>query len=138
MVSERDAATPSISNAEWEVMQTLWDRGPLAARDVFAALPEGHGWANKTVKTLLARLVAKGAVAYDQVGNSYLYRAACSRDQVTRREVRRFVDRVLGGSLSQVLVHFMDSGGIDEGEIGQMRRLLDKAEAKGSKKGAKR
>lgn len=130
---------PTISNAEWEVMKTLWERGPLAARDVFGALPDGHGWAYKTVKTLLARLVAKGAVAYEQVGNSYLYRAACSRDQVTRREVQRFVDRVLDSSLSQMLAHFVDERDIDEEEIARMRQLLDEAEAKRkAKKGGKR
>ncbi|NJR31942.1 MAG: hypothetical protein HC778_02535 [Chamaesiphon sp. CSU_1_12] len=50
LVSEKCAA-PSLSNAEWEIMKTLWSRGPLAARDVYAALPKGHGWAVNTVKT---------------------------------------------------------------------------------------
>ena len=60
-----EQTSPSISNAEWEVMKVLWNRGGLAARDVYAALPEGHGWAIKTVKTLLSRLVAKGVVEYE-------------------------------------------------------------------------
>ena len=50
----------NLAPTEWEVMKILWDRGPLAARDVFAALPPEIEWAYKTVKTLLARLVAKG------------------------------------------------------------------------------
>lgn len=64
---------PSISNAEWEIMKIFWDKGPMEARDVFAAIPENHGWAYKTVKTLLSRLVAKGTLDYDLIGNSYLY-----------------------------------------------------------------
>ncbi len=89
----REKSVPAISAAELEVIKTLWDRGAMAARDVFAALPDGHGWAYKTVKTLLARLVAKGAVAYEQVGNSYLYRPAVSREQVTRRELKGLSSR---------------------------------------------
>ena len=68
-----------LSPAEWEIMKIFWDRGPLAARDVYAQLPKKRGWAYKTVKTLLSRLVAKEALAYDQVGNSYLYRPAVDR-----------------------------------------------------------
>ena len=119
-------AIPSIPNSEWEVIKTLWERGPLAARDVFAALPPDHGWAYKTVKTLLARLVAKGAVTYEQVGNSYLYRAAVSREQVTRREVHSFVDRVLDGSLMPILAHFIERRDLSDEEIGELRRLMEK------------
>ena len=83
-MSPRENTPPGLSAAEWEVMKILWDHGPLAARDVYARLPKRRGWAYKTVKTLLSRLVAKEALAYDQIGNSYLYRAAVDRDVTTR------------------------------------------------------
>jgi BlaI family penicillinase repressor len=120
-------ALPSVSNAEWEVLKPLWDHGPLAARDVYAALPAGHGWAIKTVKTLLARLVAKGAIAYEQVGNSYLYRALYSRDQLTREEVRGFVDRVLEGSIAPLLAHFISERKLSEEELARLRDLIEKS-----------
>ena len=122
----RDEAPPSISNAEWEVIRALWQHGPMAARDVYAALPEGHGWAYKTVKTLLSRLVAKGAVEYEQVGNSYLYRPVYTREQMTRKELKGFVDRVLEGSLAPLLAHFIEERDLDQGELEQLRRLVEK------------
>lgn len=122
----REKSDPAISAAELEVIKTLWDRGAMAARDVFAALPDGHGWAVKTVKTLLARLVAKGAVTYEQVGNSYLYRAAVSREQVTRRELKGFVDHVLDGSLMPIL-HFIEGKPyLSAEEIEQLEKILQK------------
>lgn len=63
------SAFPAISDAEWEVMKVVWDRGPLAAGDVVRQLaesPPGHParrWRPRTIKTLLSRLVRKGAVA---------------------------------------------------------------------------
>lgn len=54
-----EKSDPDISAAELDVIKTLWDRGALAARDVFAALPKDHGWAIKTVKTLLERILQK-------------------------------------------------------------------------------
>lgn len=128
---------PSISAAEMEVIKTLWDNGPLAARDVFLALPEDHGWAYKTVKTLLARLVAKGAVTYEQIGNSYLYEAACSREQVTLSEVAGFVDRVLDGSVMPIL-HFIDNArDLSEEELDRLENLLKKNAAAVMEKGRK-
>src|SRR3954452_18480162 len=102
-MSEEKKSSRLLSPAEWDVMKILWDEGPLAARDVFARLPENRGWASKTVKTLLSRLVAKGAVAYDQIGNSYLYRAAADRQAVTRQEVRSVFQRLISEACSPVL-----------------------------------
>jgi len=122
----RGEAPPSISNAEWEVIRALWTRGAMAARDVYAALPEGHGWAYKTVKTLLSRLVAKGAVEYEQVGNSYLYRPVYTREQMTRKEVKGFVDRVLEGSLMPLLAHFIEERDLEKEELEQLTRLVER------------
>ncbi|HEY1600936.1 MAG TPA: BlaI/MecI/CopY family transcriptional regulator [Pirellulales bacterium] len=119
-----DDPTP-LSPAEWEVMKVIWDHGPLAARDVYARLPDRRGWAYKTVKTLLSRLVAKEAVAYDQVGNSYLYRAAADRDDMTRREVRNVFQRLISAACSPVLAQFIDEADLSEAEIRALKRRLD-------------
>ncbi|MCB2156964.1 BlaI/MecI/CopY family transcriptional regulator [bacterium] len=128
----RDSADlPSLSNAEWEIMKVLWQKGPMAARDVYAALPEGHGWAYKTVKTLLARLVKKEAVEYEQVGNSYLYRAACSREKVTDQEIKSFLDRVLDGSLTSFLSYFVKDANLSKKEINRIRGILEEKDSAG-------
>jgi BlaI family penicillinase repressor len=121
----QDPEQPALSPAEWEVMKTLWDAGPLDARGVFAALGASADWAYPTVKTFLSRLVAKGAVDYDQVGNSYLYRAAVPREEMTRQEVRTLFDRVVGAAASPVLAHFIDEADLSDEDIRQLQRLLD-------------
>ncbi len=119
-----DDQRPSLSPAEWQVMQILWDRGPLDARSVFAASPESRDWAFPTVKTLLSRLVAKGAADYDQVGNSYLYRAAVPREDMTRQEVRSVLDRVVGAAMSPVLAQFIDEAELSDDDIRNLQQLL--------------
>ena len=115
----------ALAPAEWEVMKVLWDQGPAAARDIFAALPKENAWAYKTVKTLLARLVAKEAVAYEQVGNSYLYRSAVAREQMTRQEVRGLFRRIQGLALSPLLANFIEEAELSDDEIQQLRLLLE-------------
>src|SRR5262245_29146137 len=118
-------SAPLLSPAEWEVMKVVWEQGPLAARDVFARLPKNHGWAYKTVKTLLSRLVAKQALEYDQIGNSYLYRAAVDRQQVTRQEVRSVFQRLISAACSPVLAQFIDEADLSDAEIRQLKRRLE-------------
>ncbi|TWU30309.1 Penicillinase repressor [Bythopirellula polymerisocia] len=126
-------------------MKVLWDQGSLAARDVFAALPHENEWAYKTVKTLLARLVAKGALDYEQIGNSYLYHAAVQRETMTRQEVRSLFQRVRGMTLSPVLAKFIEEVPLSEQEIQHLRQLLEEKRKQNSqghkiskKKGTKR
>jgi BlaI family transcriptional regulator, penicillinase repressor len=121
----RDADVPALSPAEWQVMKALWDAGPSDARSVYAALPKRSKWAYQTVKTLLSRLVAKGAVEYDQVGNSYLYRAAVPREDMTRQEIQSVLERVVGAAVSPVLAHFIDAADLTDEDIRKLQRLLD-------------
>jgi BlaI family penicillinase repressor len=116
----------ALSAAEWEIMKVFWERGPLAARDVYAALPEDHGWAYKTVKTLLSRLVAKQALSYEQIGNSYLYQPAVAREQMTRQEVRSVLERLISETFSPVLAQFIDEADLTDAEIQQLKRQLDR------------
>ena len=71
--------TPRISDAEWEVMNVLWESSPRTANEVADELCERMKWHPKTVKTLLGRLVTKGALRYREEGNRYLYRPAFPR-----------------------------------------------------------
>lgn len=105
---------PRLSEAEWEVIKPLWTHGPMAARDIYAALPEDCGWAYKTVKTMLSRLVKKGALTFDQVGNSYLYRAAYSRAELTQAATGSFIERVFDGALRPLVAHFVEHASKEE------------------------
>jgi BlaI family penicillinase repressor len=124
----RPGKLPDLSDAEWEVMKVFWQNGPMAARDVFQSLPEGSKWAYRTVKTLLSRLVAKGALDYQQVGNSYLYRPAVSREHMQKREVRGFLQRVFDGSFSPLLAHFIEDTDLSDEELERLKNLIRQKE----------
>ena len=115
---------PTVTPAEWEIMESLWKHGPQAARDIFASLSPSNPWDIKTVRSLLSRLVEKSAVGYDQVGNSYLYRAEFSRRSLVCGEVQNVVDRTLGGSITALFASFLQEEKLDDAEIEELRKLL--------------
>src|SRR5437764_10084402 len=93
---------PQISDAEWDVMKVVWDHGPLTAGEVVRHLAAERRWSPRTVKTLLSRLVKKGAaeVRTEETdagggagGRRVLYRARVSREACVRRGSRSFLSR---------------------------------------------
>lgn len=121
------AKPPQISDAEWEVMTVLWDAdSPRTASEVAESLSERKSWHPKTVKTLLSRLVRKGALRFREEGNRYLYRPAFGRERYVAAESRSFIDRVFGGDAAPMLLHFMQTSQLTESEVEELRALLDR------------
>src|SRR5438067_7414270 len=101
------ASTPNISDAEWDVIKVIWDGGPQTAGKIVASLEGQKHWRPRTVKTLLARLVKKGAVKSLIQQKRYVYRAAITRQLAARQEARSFLSRVFDGALVPALVTFL-------------------------------
>lgn len=120
--------TPRISESEWQVMRVLWGRSPMTANDVVAELAAVSKWTDKTVRTLLNRLVSKKAVGYDKTGRSYLYRPLVDERSCVRAESRSFLRRVYGGALMPMLAAFLEEVRMSPEEIADLRRMLDEKE----------
>lgn len=103
----RGKAVPRPSELEWEVLKPFWRVGPMAARDVYEHVPRRYKWAYKTVKTMLSRMAKKGILDYDQIGNSYLYRAAFSREEMIDGAIQTFVERVFDGDSRAFASHVL-------------------------------
>ena len=91
------AETPSISDAELDVLKLLWEHGPATVRDVNAKLRKRkRRWAYNTVATLLTRLREKGFVASEKEGVAHVFRPVVTREKLLRRSLTELADRVCG------------------------------------------
>lgn len=117
-----------ISEAEWRVMEVLWEESPQTSREVIERLATVADWSPKTVKTLLGRLVRKGVLGYEEVGNRYLYVPRVSRRDAVRAEGRSFVERIFSGDAAAALLHFARHAELSREEIVELERLLDERE----------
>lgn len=120
------AKQPRISDAEWEVMNVLWDLPPASSGEVVERLEGSADWQPKTIKTLLGRLVKKGFVTYEEDGARYLYRPACRRGEIVSDESRSFLDRVFRGDGASLLAHFAQEVDLSAHEAQALRRLLSR------------
>ncbi len=113
-----------ISAAELDIMNVLWSGGELAASDVHAGLANDKDWTSRTVKTLLARLVEKGALTTKPDGRRYLYAAAISETDYKSGAAGQFVDRIFAGRAAPLVAHLADSRGLSEADIAELEALL--------------
>lgn len=116
---------PKISESEWLVMRVLWSKSPIAAQEVFEQLDGKTKWKPKTVKTLIDRLVNKGAVKYEKDGRRYLYYPAVGWDECVTTERRSFVQRVYGGITRPMLAAFLEDAELSVEDISELKQILE-------------
>jgi BlaI family penicillinase repressor len=124
------AQIPRISDAEWAVMEILWQQHPITALDVVQRLEPTRQWQDQTIRTMLRRLIDKGAVSYRAEGKTYHYEPAVSREQCVRVESRSFLERVFGGAAKPLLVQMVQDADLSREDIVELKRLLAKKEKK--------
>jgi predicted transcriptional regulator len=113
-----------ISEAEYAVMEALWQDAPLTATDVAARVSDERGWSIQTVKTLLSRLLAKDIVSAEQDGRRFLYSPLVAREDYVTGESRRLVDRLFGGRITPLVAHLAEQDQLSPQDIEEIEALL--------------
>lgn len=113
-----------ISEAEHAVMEVLWEQGTLSASEVCDTVCEARDWSLATVKTLLSRLVQKGAIETRPDGRRYLYSPLIARSDYVGGESRRLVDRLFGGRAASLVAHLAQSEALTEDDLSEIEALL--------------
>jgi len=121
----------SISEAESVVMEVLWQNSPIATEDLIAALESPGKWHASTVKTLLARLVKKGAVRAQQDGRRFLYSPVMKREQWITDESTGLLDRLFGGRVAPLVAHFSERRKLSKKDIAELRKLIEELDEDG-------
>ncbi len=108
---------PKLSEAEWVVMKAIWDENPVSSNRVVEILSKSTKWNPKTIKTLLTRVVKKGAVGHDSEGRSYLYYPLIEEQVLAKAESQSFLKRVFRGALKPMIATMVESEDLSQEEI---------------------
>lgn len=114
-----------ISDAESEVMAELWRRAPQSAEDLARRLVPRQGWQPATIKTLLNRLLRKGAIAAERDGRRFLYRPLLSQADYLTASSRDLLERLFGGRLAPLVAHFTEHGQLSRRDIAELKQLIE-------------
>lgn len=114
-----------ISEAESIVMDVLWARHPQSAEDVVAALAHAQHWQEPTIKTLLNRLLKKGAIQASRDGRRYLYTPVLAREDWVLGESESLLERLFDGRVAPLVAHFSERRKLSRKDIAELRQLLE-------------
>ena len=117
-------STP-ISEAESVVMQVFWARGALASEDVVAAVESQGKWQESTIKTLLNRLLKKGALRARKEHRRYIYSPVLTRDEWLSAESHGFVDRIFGGRVAPLVSYFSQHKKLSKKDVEELKQLIE-------------
>lgn len=114
----------SISHAESLVMEALWRKHPLSAEQIVAEVGPERDWSEKTVKTLLSRLLSKQAISAEPQGRRYLYSPVTPRADYVQVESRGLLDRLFDGRLAPMVSHFAETNQLTAEDVADLKRLV--------------
>jgi len=114
-----------ISEAESIVMEVLWRGSPRSSEEVIAELSREQDWQASTIKTLLGRLVKKGAVAVAKSGRRFSYSPVLTREAWVRGQSSSLVERVFDGRLAPLIAHFTETHKLSRKDLAEVKRLLE-------------
>ena len=111
-----------VTEAEWKIMECLWDHAPQAMAEITRTLEPATGWTRHTVITLLKRLTEKGAVSVESNGYVHLYTPLITKEESSTLETRKLVNRAFGGQPAMLVNNLVDSGDMT---VDELQSLLD-------------
>ena len=114
------------TEAEWKIMEVLWESAPRTMSEITKALEPATGWTRHTVITLLKRMQEKGTVAVDESGDVKRYSPLLSQEEASSQETKKFLGHVFSGKASLLINHLVDSGEITLREMDELMDMMRK------------
>ena len=126
ILHKHSAAFPQISEAEFEVMQVIWEHGAVSTNQVVDILTAKTDWSPKTIQTMLIRLEKKGAITHEKNGRLYIYTPLVDREEYIARQSDAFLDKFFGGALDRMMVSYLSRNNISQEDLEELRAILDR------------
>ena len=118
-----------ITDAEWEVMRVVWANTHVTSKEVISILEGKMNWKQATIKTLLGRLVDKGALDTEQEGRKYIYTAAIDENNAVRSYTNDIFNRICRKNIGNVVESIIEEQVLSFDDIERLEELLEKKKA---------
>jgi BlaI family transcriptional regulator, penicillinase repressor len=116
--------TVELTEAEWSVIKAVWENEPCTAPAIQDRLFGPTRWTYSTVRTLMDRMVAKGALKAHKEGKLTIYQSAVTRAQAQRGELFYALKHAFNGALTPMVQCLLEYNKLDAGELEKLELLI--------------
>lgn len=113
-----------ISDAEWEIMRVVWTLKKATSKEINAVLQEKMDWKPATTKTLIGRLVKKGALHTEAEGNRYIYTAAINEDTEVQQVATEALGHICNRKVGETIAHLLEEATLSHEDVAALEKLL--------------
>jgi len=113
-----------LFDSEAKVMDIIWEKGPLSAKEISLIAAESIGWNKNTTYTVIKKLEAKGFIRRDEPG--FICTPLVSREEVQKQETESLINRFFGGSKKALFSALIDKEDLTDEQAEELQRLIDK------------
>jgi BlaI family penicillinase repressor len=117
-----------LSKAEFEVLDARWQSSPASASQIIERISDDNNWHEKTVKTLLSRMMKKGAVEFEKQGRQYIYTPTIKRADYTLKQSKSFIERFFSGRIAPLVSGFAKSETLSQQDIDELKNVISEWE----------
>lgn len=115
-----------ITDAEYSVMKVLWEKEPCTSSEIVEDVSKEQDWNDKTIRTLINRLVSKGAVKAEKTNSkAFIYSSLISKKDYINGENSNFLNKLYGGSVKLMLASFVENNNLSKEEIENLKDILE-------------
>jgi len=122
-----------LTDSEWQLMNALWQKYPSTARELTELLPKDVNWAYTTIKTMLTRLVVKGAVGERKRANTSVYTPLISKQKARRSAIGSLLNQAFDGAMEPMLHFLVKDRKLSEKDKKALIEILQQEEQKKEK-----
>jgi BlaI family transcriptional regulator, penicillinase repressor len=116
---------PRLGTVQFQIMQVLWQRGPLTARQITDELARTSPITHSTVQTLLRQLESKEAIAHETQDRAFVYRPLIQQSDLTQNPLREVLTRAYQGSVINLMSHLLRTEKLSPEELARLRTMID-------------
>lgn len=117
------------SDLEMQILSVLWENGPLTARQVMEAMPDGKQRAYTSVLSVMQVMEKKGLLTHTNQGTAHVYKPAQSKKRVLKPFMQKIVSEVFAGRPADMMQALLSGTRVGQAEIEEMQQLLVRAKA---------
>jgi predicted transcriptional regulator len=114
-----------LTEAEYRLMDILWDLGSATVAEVHGKLAGDHPLAYTTVLSTLTILERKKYVRHTVRGKANVYSPCVERDEARHDVVANVLETFFNGSARALMVNLLGSERLDPEEERRLRALLE-------------
>lgn len=115
--------TVKLFDSELKIMDIVWDKASVSAKEITLIAAETIGWNKNTTYTIIKKLIEKNAI--ERTEPNFICTPLVKKEDVRKAETQSLIDKLYNGSKKAFFAAFIEDD-ISDDELEVLKKLIEK------------